>query len=145
MLALCYVQVSRCCWEREEPRHEDGDVRSDPQLRAELGHTPVWPQGWYDCCPRAGFYPLPLGKDVTAQWEASGSGCRALTGAGAAGPGPHWDLLGWVLVSAPGRAEPGGTCVSGWAPPEQHYPALFLHLHGDAQEAVQMEICKAER
>lgn len=29
--------------------------------------------------------------------------------------------------------------------PEQHYPASFLHLHGDVQEAVQMEICKTER
>jgi len=39
----------------------------------------------------------------------------------------------------------GGTSVSGWATPEWHYPALFLHLHGDVQEAVQMEICKPER
>lgn len=34
---------------------------------------------------------------------------------------------------------------AGWAMPEWHYPALFLHLHGDVQEAVQMEICKTER
>lgn len=95
--------------------------------------------------PPAGFYPIPLGKDVGVQWEASGSGCRALTSAGQAGPGPRWHLLGWVLVSAPGCAAPGGTRVSGWAMPEWHHPALFLHLHGDVQEAVQMEICKTER
>lgn len=95
--------------------------------------------------PREGFYPVPLGKDAAVQREASGSGRRALTCAGAAGPGPCWDLLGWVLVSAPSCAASGGTRVSGWATPEWHYPALFLHLHGDVQEAVQMEICKTER
>lgn len=34
---------------------------------------------------------------------------------------------------------------AGWVMPEWHYPALFLHLHGDVQETVQMEICKTER
>lgn len=88
---------------------------------------------------------MPLGKDAAVQREAAGSGHGALAWAGAAGPGPCWDLLRRALVSAPGRAEPGGTHVGGWAPPEWHYPALFLHLHGDVQEAVQMEICKTER
>lgn len=109
------------------------------------GKLPFGPMAGITASPRAGLYPVPLGKDAAVQQEASGSGRRALTCAGAAGPGPHWDLLGWVLVSAPSCAASGGTRVSGWATPEWHYPALFLHLHGDVQEAVQMEICKTER
>lgn len=70
---------------------------------------------------------------------------RALTCAGAAGPGPCWDLPGWVLASVPGCAAPSGPHVSSWVMLEWHCPALFLHLHGDVQEVVQMEICKREK
>lgn len=72
-------------------------------LCAKLGQTPVRRCGWYLCSPQAGTYPVPFGK------AAAGSGCRALTCAGAAGAGPCWDLPGWALVSAPSCAAPGGS------------------------------------
>lgn len=137
------MQVSGCCWEHETPSVRMQTCSLTPPSVQNWGKLPFIPMAGVTAPPDQGFTPNPQGKDAAVQREAAGSGLRALTRA--VGPVPHWDFLGWVLVSAPGCAAAAGTRVSSQAMWEWHHPALFLHLHGDVREAMQMEICKTER
>lgn len=106
-------------------------------LCAGLGQTPVHPMAGIAVPPMQGF-TLSSGKGAAVQGEASGSGqscdlCRSswikslLTSPGVGVGFCTW----WNLCQCLGQA---GMALSS-----------LLHLHGDVQEAVQMEICKRGR